>query len=217
MEDNNLNALLRKVGGKGPARQIRMTGRIPGVFYYQNDLNIPLSVDSIDLNKLIKGKPALVNLSLDNNESYECIIRDIQRDPVEDDILHFDLMGIKRGQKLTVSVPVKLVEIPVGVKTGGGILQLNFSELNVVCLPKHIPTVLEINVEHLEIGMSITVGDIEFPNLEFLNDPRDTIASVVPPSKIKEPVVEEEEGEEGVEGEEGDEDKAGEETDEKSK
>ncbi len=214
MEDNNLNAQLRKVGGKGPARQMRMTGRIPGVFYYQNDLNIPLSVDSIDLNKLIKGKPALVNLNLDNNESYECVIRDIQRDPIEDDILHFDLMGIKRGQKLTVSVPVKLIGIPVGVKTGGGILQLNFSELSVVCLPKDIPAVLEINVEHLEIGMSVSVGDIDFPNLEFLNDQRDTIATVVPPSKIKETVVVSEEDEEGEEGEEG---KTDEETDEESK
>lgn len=205
MVDNNLVAQQREAKGKGPARQIRMKNRIPGVFYYQNDLNIPLSVDANDLKKLVKSKPALINLIVDDNDPRECVLRDIQRDPVENNILHFDLMGIKRGRKLTVTVPVKLIGIPKGVKTGGGILQLSLGELDITCLPKDIPAILEINVEHLEISTSIAVGDLDFPGLEFMHDKRDTIANVVPPSKIKETKVIGEEAEEAEESKETDE------------
>ncbi|MCF7811295.1 50S ribosomal protein L25 [bacterium] len=209
MEDNKLVAQQRDTKGKGPARQMRMKNQVPGIFYYRNDLNIPLSVDANDLKKLMKSKPALINLIINDNEPRECVLREIQRDPIENTILHFDLMGIKRGQKLTVTVPVKLIGIPVGVKTGGGILQLSLGELDIICLPKDIPASLEINVESLEIGSSISVGELDYPELEFMHEKRDTIANVVPPSKIKEAAEAEEEGEElegeGEEGEEADE------------
>lgn len=195
MEDNNLKALSREEKGKGPARQIRIQGRIPGVFYYRNDINVPLSVDAIDFRKLLRQKPVLINLHIEGREPRECVIRDIQRDPVEDNILHIDLMGIKRGQKLTVTVPVATVGTPVGVKTGGGILQLSLSELDIVCLPKDIPAMIEVDVAHLEIGQAVYVGKLDIPGLEFQNDDRDVIASVVPPAKIKEPEVEVEEEE----------------------
>ncbi len=179
-----------------------MTGRIPGVFYYHNDINVPFTVDAIEFDKLLRQKPSLINLHIDDSEPRECVIRDLQRDPVEDDILHLDLMGIKRGQKLSVTIPVTLVGIPVGVKTGGGILQLSLNELNVICLPKDILSVIKVSVEHLEIGQSVNVGELDFPELEFQNDERDVVASVVPPTKIREPVAE---GEEEVEEEEGEE------------
>ncbi|MDP8239749.1 MAG: 50S ribosomal protein L25 [Candidatus Hatepunaea meridiana] len=202
MNDNTLNATPRKCGNKGMARQIRFQDRVPGIFYYRNDINIPFSVDSVELSKLIRQKYSLINLSIEGYETRECVFRNIQRDPVYDGILHVDLMGIKRGQKLTVTVPVKLTGIPEGVKTGGGILQSNMNEFEIECLPKDIPREIEIDVSDLDIGHSRFIRDLEFPELKLLYDPGEVIATVVPPTIIKEVTEiteEEEEVEEGTE------------------
>lgn len=196
----------RKEGGKGPARQLRFQGRIPGVFYYRSDLNIPFSLDYTEFSKLMRARHALINLHIEGHEPRECVVREIQIDPIEETILHVDLMGIKRGQKLTVTVPVRLIGIPEGVKTGGGILQTTMTEFNIECLPKHIPSVIEIDVSDMEVGSSRSTGDLDFPDLKFLYETNAVFATVVPPTVIKEPVVEVEEEEakeeEGGEGEE---------------
>ena len=201
MADNDLFAVPRQANGKGPARQLRFQGRIPGVFYYRSDQNVPFSVDATELLMLLRQKHALINLSIEGYEARECVVREIQRDPIEDYIIHIDLMGVKRGQKLTVTVPLRLTGVPVGVKTGGGILQSSLNELEIECLPKHIPTNVEIDVTDLQIGHSRHVRDLDLPNLKLLHDPDELIASVVPPTVIREP-VEEIEGEEEEEGEE---------------
>ncbi len=204
MTDNNLYAVPRKANGKGPARQLRLHGRIPGVFYHRSDQNVPFSVDSVDLHKLLRGKHALINLNIEGYQPRECVVREIQRDPIEDYIIHIDLMGIKRGQKLTVTVPVRLTGVPGGVKTGGGILQSSLNELEIVCLPKDIPSEIEVDVTDLEIGHSRHVSDLDLPVLKILHDPDELIASVVPPTVIREPaeVTEEEEAEEEEKAEE---------------
>ncbi len=204
MIDNNLYAVPREANGKGPARQIRLHGRIPGVFYYRSDQNVPFSVDSVDLLKILRGKHALINLNIEGLQPRECVVREIQRDPIEDDIIHIDLMGIKRGQKLTVTIPVRLIGVPVGVKTGGGILQSPMNELEIECLPKDIPSEIEVDVTDLEIGHSRHISDLDLPALKILHDPDELIASVVPPTVIREPVEEavEEEAEEEEKGEE---------------
>ena len=200
MIDNTLNAIPREGLGKGPARQLRFRDKIPGVFYYRGEINVPVSVDSVELRKLMKNKPALINLNIEGHDARECVFRDLQRDPVTDAILHFDLMGIKRGQKLTVTVTLRLVGVPEGVRTGGGILQSNMNEVEIECLPKHIPSFIELDVSDLEIGQSRHVRDLELENIRLLYEPDEVIASVVPPSIMKEVVeVEEEEEEAGEE------------------
>ncbi len=199
MEDNLLTALPRKESGKGVARQIRRQGRVPGVFYYRGDENVPMSVSLSELNRLLRSRHSLIKVELEGQEPRECIIRELQRDPLDDTILHVDLMGIKHGQKLTVSIPVRLVEMPVGVKTGGGILEYGLPELKIECLPKDIQAVIEVDVSELNIGQSIHVSDLEFPALKFLDDPQTAVATVVPPTVVREVV---EEVEEEVEAEE---------------
>ena len=202
MNGNKLYAQPRDESGKGPARQLRLNGRIPGVFYYRSDTNVPFSVDYADLIKILRQNPPLIDLDIEGHDSRECVIREIQRNPVDDEIIHLDLMGIKRGQKLTVTVPIRMIGLPVGVKTGGGILQTAMKELEVECLPKDIPNKLEIDVSDLEIGQSRHIRDLSFPDLRLLDDPDELVATVVPPTVIREPVAAEEEAEEAEEGEE---------------
>jgi len=178
---------------------LRMKGRIPGVFYYRGKDNIPLSVESVDFNSLVRAKPSLIQLEIEGYDTRECVIRELQRDPVTDEIIHVDLLGIKRGQKLKVTISVRLNGIPNGVKNSGGILQQIITELDVECLPKDIPQRIELDVTSLEIGKSINVGDLDFPKLKFLADPKVVITSVVEPTVLKEKVPEDEEVEEAEE------------------
>ncbi len=208
MENNVLPAATRSGKGKGTARKLRVQEKIPGVFYFGAGVNIPLTIDFSAFRDILKKNPNLINLEIEGEEPHECIIREIQRDPVDSRILHVDLMGVKRGQKLIVTIPVSLIGIPEGVKTSGGILQKGLAELDIECLPKHIPTSIEVDVSELEIGQAKYIEDLDLPDFRFLLEEKVVLASVVPPTVVKEPVTEEEEDVEGVEGEEGEEKEA---------
>lgn len=200
MEDNTLNAQLREMGGKGVARKLRAQGLIPGVFYLRNKENIPIQLDSHELQLLLKKKASILNLKLDDGTSHECVIRELQKDPISGRNIHIDLMGIIRGQNVAVQVPVKLVGSAYGDRVQGGVLQHALHHINVECLPKHIPENITIDIEELAIGSSIQIQDIEVENVRILDDLDKTIVSVLAP-RIEKEVVEEEEEEE-IEGEE---------------
>jgi large subunit ribosomal protein L25 len=96
--------------------------------------------------------------------------------------LHIDFQEVKATEKLRASVPVRPVGEPAGVKTGGGILEYVMRELHVECLPKDLPEVIEVNVEKLEIGQSIHVGDmVAPPGVALLDDKNQTVFLVVAP------------------------------------
>ena len=91
------------------------------------------------------------------------LIQEVQHHPYEDTILHIDFHEVLATEKLRTSVPVRPVGEPAGVKNGGGVLEYVMRELHVECLPQDLPDVIEVNVEKLEIGQSIHVGDITPP------------------------------------------------------
>lgn len=204
MDENVLVAQPRVAGRKGAARQLRMQGSVPGVFYFGSDVNVTFTVNAKNLDQMLRARYSLLSLEVEGSKPRECVVRSVQRDPVSDKILHVDLLGVRRGQKLTVTVPVRTVGAAAGVKTEGGVLQLTQTEVEIECLPKDIPSIIEIDVSPLMIGMTLTIGDLEFPELRFLASPETTLATVIPPVIVKEEVEEDElaEGEEGEEGEE---------------
>lgn len=200
--DNNLKVEVRTEMGKGFARRTRMAGKIPGVFYYQGKENYPFAADKKEFLGLLKRRTRMIMLQIEGMEERECIIRDIQKDPVTEEIMHIDLLGIKRGQKLRVTIKTKLKGTPIGVKVGGGILQQALSSIEVECLPKDIPDDIVIDVSELEVGDSIHVGDLEMEGIKFLASEGVVVAQVVAPALAEEEETEEEEGEEGEESEE---------------
>ncbi|MFC1564633.1 50S ribosomal protein L25 [candidate division KSB1 bacterium] len=203
MSETVLNVEIRKNTGKSFVKILRRESKIPGVFYFQGKETLPLTFDEIALKHVIASKPALIMLNFDDGTQKEAVIREIQRNPVTDKVVHVDMMGIKRGQKLKVTVPVVLIGESVGLKTGG-IVEHLVKEVDIECLPKDMPDKLEVDVTEMEIGDSIHIGDLEFENIEILSNATTTLASVILPKVVVEPVAEEEleEGEE-VEGEEG--------------
>ena len=186
--------------GKSKVKQVRRRKMIPGVFYAAKEQAVPIAFAELELKKTLAEDSALIRLKMPDGRERECVVREIQRDPVWGNILHVDLMGITRGLKLTATVPLHVTGDPAGVKEGG-ILEHVQRELEVECFPRYLPRYLECDVSALNIGESLRVEGLEFENIKILTDPQSTIATVVPP-RVEKVVVEEAEEVEGEEAEE---------------
>jgi large subunit ribosomal protein L25 len=135
------------------------------------------------------------------------MIKELQYHPVTDDVIHIDLMRVRRSEKMTISVPLVLIGEPLGV-TEGGVLSQSMTQIEISCFPTDVPDQIELNIEDLEMNSAKSVADITIDNedVEILSAEDLNIVSVHPPAAEEEPEVEEIEGEEGEEGVEGEED-----------
>ena len=199
-----LKAEKRKEAGKGYAKSLRRSGKIPGVLYGKDEGATPLTIDEkhlLNLLNSIHGDTALITLQLGNEKRTDrkVIFKEMQRDPVKGDLLHIDLHHISLTENIHVEIPVTLTGSPVGVRTKGGIVQHILHKLEVECLPTEIPEHIELNIENLDVGDSIHVENITLEKGRMVTDLQRTIVTVVPPTVIKEVVPAEEVEEEEVE------------------
>ena len=187
MEKVIIEAKERKTINKRSRNSLRNEGRVPGVLYGSRMEPIPIDVTRVAINPVIfTAKTHLLSLKLDGHQDYECVVKDVQFDPVSDKVVHFDLIGLTRGEKIELEVPVQILGSAVGVKEGG-LLQESLHKLNIECLPVNIPQSLEIDVTSLNVGDSIHVADLSFENITILNPEDAIVVSVVLPKVEKEP------------------------------
>jgi large subunit ribosomal protein L25 len=188
-----LRGTRREQLGKNSARKTRAAGMIPGVVYGHDEDPIPVALDAREFQLAMgkhRGGNAIVNLAVNGGE-YTALIREVQYDPLTHGILHLDFHHISLTEMVEVSVPVHLNGLPVGVKDGGGVLELITREIEVRCLPTAIPPAIELDVTHLNIGDSLHVSAISIPDVEILVAPEVTLATVVPPTVVEEKPAEE--------------------------
>jgi large subunit ribosomal protein L25 len=199
MADQQLRAEPRDGAGKGVARKLRASGRVPAVLYGHGKQARSLSVDSKELFHLLHtaGANALVDIVIDGTKTM-AIPREIQRDHVRGRYIHVDFLEVRRDEKITVDVPVHLVGEAPGVKAGG-VLEHHLWDLKIECLPQDLPEAIEADISALNVNDSLRVSELTIPdNCTVLTPPEETIAAVVPPQARE---VEEAEAEEAVEGE----------------
>jgi large subunit ribosomal protein L25 len=211
-----IEAKKRDLVGKKSAKNYRNEGYIPGVYYFHGNEAVSLLFDAKKLTQLLMGHRGLIDLKIeDEKEPLKCFLKDFQQDPVTDTPIHVDFQGVKMGEKIIIEVPLVVKGTPVGVKAGG-IMEHITRDLEIECLPKDLPEILEVDVSQLEIGDSIHINDLNYENIRILNDPDDTVILVEAPRiVVEEEVVEEEltepeligEEKEGEEEEEGREDR----------
>ena len=221
MDTMQLSSEIRTQTGKGSARKLRSTGKLPAILYGPETDTIMLTLDCTELEKTLKGKSAesvLLDLRIDSGkkgQSKKVMIKEVQRDPVTRDYLHVDLFEISLKKELEVDIPIHLVNTPIGV-TEGGILQHVRREVKVSCMPDDLVDKIDVDVSDLDIGQSLHIGDISFPSgLKSLEDVDVTVVTVVAPrvDEVEEEEVEGEEvEEERVEETEGEEPKSEEES-----
>jgi large subunit ribosomal protein L25 len=199
----SLAAEHRGTAGKGPARQMRMVGRIPAVVYGRGRDPESLSVSAAEVDKLLAAHATastVISLAIDGSP-VKVLIREVQRHPLRRDITHLDFYEIHEGEPITVTVPIHLEGSPEGVRNAGGTLDQVLREVQIAVLPSHIPERVELEVTALTIGQSLRVSDLVIDNAKILTDGEMTVCSVIPP-RVEEEVapvegaVEEEEKEE---------------------
>jgi large subunit ribosomal protein L25 len=190
MEKVILEANKRNTQTKSARNTLRRSGRVPGIFYSKQVEPISIEVSEKAIKPLVfTTETHLIGLKVDNNQEFECIIKDIQFDPVTDNIVHFDLVGLVSGETIQLEVPIQYIGNPVGVRDGG-LLQQSLHKLEVECLPKDIPQKFEINIGDMKLGDSIHVSDLNYENIKILNLKNTVVVSVVHP-KVEKEVVEE--------------------------
>lgn len=185
-----LGAQRRSGAGKGAARQLRMSGRIPAVIYGHGREPESLSVGEAELERVLTGLElgtALFDLDVEGS-TVTALVREIQRHPFRAKILHVDFLEIHAGEKITLQLAVHLIGSPDGVRNGGGVLDQAMREITIRVLPKDIPNRLDVDVTNLKVGQSLHVSDIQVADAEILTDPSYTICSVVAPKIEAEPV-----------------------------
>ncbi len=188
--------------GKSRAKKYRREGLVPGVYYFRGQESIPILSDPLSLRPVIfTSAMRIINLQIEgDSEPRECILRDVKFDPVTDDITHFDVMGIKRGEKLYVEVPVVLKGTPKGERSGG-ITQHILRRVMIYCFPKDLPEQIEFDVSDLELHESFTLDRVSYEDVEFDAPPDTVVAACVPP-KLTEEILEAEAAEAEAEEEE---------------
>jgi large subunit ribosomal protein L25 len=196
MASAQLSATPRDGTGKGAARTLRASGRIPGVIYGHGRKPQPLAIDNRELEKLlskISAESTVIELSLDG-KSTQTLIREIQRHPFKRQILHVDFQELVAGEKITVRLPIVLTGVPDGVRQDGGVLDQTLRELEVEVDPADIPNHIEIDVTLLKIGESIHVRDIKLAEgVEVVTDADSSVCVVSAPRAVVEtPVATEE-------------------------
>jgi large subunit ribosomal protein L25 len=203
-----LTADVRHTDGKGGARKLRATGRVPGVVYGHGDAPLHISVDHKELYHTLHtdaGMNVMVDLNVDA-ETFLAMPRDLQRDPLRGQLLHVDFLRIARDEELAVEVPITLTGDSPGVKEGG-MVEHHLWNLHIECLPQDVPDAIEADISRMNITDVLHVSDLKVPeNVTVLSSPDEVVVAVVPaPTVVLEEVPEVAEGEEGeaAEGEEG--------------
>jgi large subunit ribosomal protein L25 len=182
--------------GKAAVRRLRRAGKVPVVIYGEDIEPKPLSIDSHDLEMLIRKDVSVITLKIDNKDQ-DAIIRDVQYHPVKGQIIHVDFLTLQKGHKVEMTIPIHYEGTPKGAKVGG-----NFSimkhEVNILVLPKNIPDFISVDVSGLDIGDAVRIKDLSGEDIEFLDNAEDSICHVVAPKAVEST----EEGEEGILGSE---------------
>ena len=117
-----LETLKRTSSGSKGAKALRQEGKIPGVFYYKGEESIHLSFDKKTLLKSLQIGSHIFEVELDGNKQY-AMIKEVQYHPITDEIIHIDLMRVRREEKITISVPIAFVGESIGVEEGGVMMQ----------------------------------------------------------------------------------------------
>ena len=184
------------------AKSLRKKGIVPGVLYYSGEENVNISIEKSVLFHAMQSGQRIFEIDQEGESQYT-MIKQLQYHPVTDEIIHIDLMRVRRSEKITISVPLILVGDSIGVKEGG-VLSQSLNQIEISCFPTDVPEQIELNIEDLELNSAKSVADLELDleDVDIVTDPSLNIVSITPPASEEE-IVEDVEEEDALD--EGDE------------
>lgn len=202
MDFVELHASLREGKGKEISKKLREENLVPGIVYKKGEETVSLKIDRKDLLKALHteaGENVIINLVVDGTKKKKertVIIKDVQRDPVKDHLLHVDFQEISLTEKLKVKIRIVSKGEAIGVKQDKGVLQHVLWEAECECLPTNIPEKIEVDIVNLKIGEAIYIKDILSPEgVKILEDPEAIVFAVEHAKEVEEVVAPAAEGE----------------------
>ncbi|EFI84910.1 ribosomal protein L25, Ctc-form [Listeria grayi DSM 20601] len=172
--------------------EVRESGRIPAIVYGYQSENVPVSVDELDLLKLVRenGRNAVFTVNLDGKK-VNVLLHDYQIDPLKNKLVHVDLLAVDMKAEVEAEVRIDLVGESTGVKEGG-VLQQVLHEVTVSATPDKLPESVEVDISELGIGDSVEVSKISTSKaFEIITDGEEVIATVTAPRVEEESTTEE--------------------------
>jgi large subunit ribosomal protein L25 len=162
--------------GKGPARRIRVAGKVPAVLYGHGTATRHITLPGHDLMMAVKTQNALIRLEGLKGGAELALPKAIQRDPIKGFIEHVDLLLVRRGEKVTVEVPVRAS----GEVFSGGMLDQQLVQVQVEAEATNIPQAIDVDVDGMEVGASVHAGDLELPSgVTLVADPEALVLHVI--------------------------------------
>ncbi|MEU3605731.1 50S ribosomal protein L25/general stress protein Ctc [Streptomyces sp. NPDC035033] len=194
MSEVKLAAAVRTEFGKGAARKIRRSGNVPAVVYGHGSEPVHITLPTHDTVMALRTPNVLLSLDIEGRNEL-AIPKAAQRDPLKGFLEHVDLLIVKRGEKVTVEVPV----VAEGeLAAGGNLLEHVLNTLSVEAEATHLPESVTVSVEGLEAGASVTAADITLPKGVTLVTEADAVVLQVLAAQAEEPAAEAE-GDEAAE------------------
>ncbi|MGD9930322.1 MAG: 50S ribosomal protein L25/general stress protein Ctc [Mangrovibacterium sp.] len=167
MKSVTINGSQRAALGKKDAKKLRNEEKVPCVLYGGEE-PVHFQADAAEFRKIVYTPNVyMIDLNIEGT-SHKAIMQDIQFHPVAEQILHIDFLKVDEEKPLKIEVPVKVEGYAKGMRAGGK-MKLNLRRLKVKGLAKDIPDSINVNIDELELGQSIKVGQVEAENLEFMN------------------------------------------------
>ena len=211
-EQVSLAASERQSEGKSANRNLRRSGYIPGVLYGGKEEPKKISIMEKDIVKAteIAGFTTQILQITMEGKDVDVVVKEIQRHPATSRVLHADFMRVDPDSKITLVVPIRTLndESCIGVKVSGGQVNHLINDIEISCLASNLPEYLEIDVQEMDIGDTVSLSEIKLPEgveITILQQDEDRDQAVVSVTETREMIIEEEEGvldlEEGEEGE----------------
>lgn len=195
MSEVRISAEPRTDFGKGGARRTRRAGKVPAVVYGHGAKPRHISLPSLEFAAIIRkgGLNQLISVEVSDGSRELVISKDIQRDPMRDDIVHADLLTVRHGEKIITEIPI----LWTGEVEKGGLAVYEIDDLTVEAEATRIPESIEVSVEGMAVGTQRTAADVQVPEgITLLTEPDVVLASVtVPRAEVSEETEEEEEEE----------------------
>jgi large subunit ribosomal protein L25 len=209
----DLIAEIREDQGKGASRRLRHQGKVPAIIYGAGRPPRQLAFDHNRVMQQLENESfysSILSIKV-GEKSQAAIVKDIQRHPAKNRVMHMDFQRIVDDVKIKMNVPIHYLNIETaeGVKTGGGSVSQLITDIEVSCLPKDLPEYFEVDIEHLELDEMMHLSDIKVPEGVEIpqltqgpeNDHAIVSIHIIKAAPIEEDEVEAVEGEEGAEGE----------------
>ena len=206
-DDFDLIAEIREDQGKGASRRLRRQNKVPAIIYGAGRPPRPLAFDHNKVLQQLESESfysSILNIKV-GDKSQAAILKDMQRHPAKNQIMHMDFQRIVEDQEIRMNVPLHFIgeDVAPGVKLGGGKVMHLMTDVEIVCLPRYLPEFINVDVSELELDVMLNLSDLELPEgveMPALAQGPEADRPVVAIQIIKEVAIEEEEELEDVEG-----------------